>query len=42
MNRAKEMIKILLEHKDLDINYRNKLGCTALMFAANLGELEIV
>ncbi len=38
----RELIRLLLEHPDIDVNARNKWRSTPLMMAANSGNLDIV
>jgi ankyrin repeat protein len=38
----KECIKMLLHHKDIKVNQRDKSGRTAFILASNRGDLEII
>ena len=37
-----DVVKILLDHRQIKVNEQDKDGCTALMWAAKEGHLEVV
>ena len=42
LNERTDIVKMLLGHKDIDVNARNSYGHTALMWASGYGDANIV